>query len=142
MIGLLIKLPKDEVERENFGGLPAWLGSFFFFFLKKMKARTAAPMRTTTAAVTPPAMAATGVPLSEVLAPSEAPSEAPVVALGSSAGLVVSAGLASLVGLGLAPAVVVAPGFAGLVCIGTAFWFWSITHCVKVLSHEYPNGQH
>jgi hypothetical protein len=62
---LLIRFPKEDVERDSFGGL---FISLAFLLRYKMKAIRAAAIRATTPAVTPPAMAATGGPLLEPLA--------------------------------------------------------------------------
>jgi hypothetical protein len=79
-IGPLIKFPKDDVERENFEGLPDSLA--FFFFLRKIKASTAAPMWMTAPPAAPPAIAAIGGPLLESLAWSEDEPSAPLVESG------------------------------------------------------------
>jgi hypothetical protein len=136
-IGLLIKLPKDDVDRENFEGLSTLLAAFF---LRKIKATTAAPMRRTAPAAAPPAMAATGGPPLEPLASAEAP----LVVLGFSVALAVSGAVVVVfatpfVALVVGLAVLVGFGFA-VVCLGAVFWFWSLTH--SLLEHEYPNGQH
>ncbi len=138
MMGPLIRLPKEEVDRESLGGLPAAL--FSFFFLVRMKASAAKPRRIMAPPTTPPAMAAVGGPLLAVPA-----SEAPLVVLGSAelvgfAGVELDVVVVPPVALVLALLVLVVPAFPVLVCIGTAFWFWSITQSLP--SQEKPNGQH
>jgi hypothetical protein len=107
MIGLLIRFPKDEVDRDSFGGLPDPLASSFFFFRRKIKAKTAAPMRTTAPAVAPPAMAATGGPLLEL---SALFGESPVAFASPAESVVSAVGLAPPVALVLVPPVAVGPG--------------------------------
>lgn len=155
MIGLLMMLPNDDVDRESLR--LAWSGCFLFFFrLRRQQTRTTATIINRAAPAVAPMMAATGGPLlgvdvsliavSEVLLGEVLAGLAVSVSVSVDEGVLVAAAALEVLIVGAAlDTLVAADVLAGLVLVlvlvlvlglavdegaplGAALWFLSLTH--------------